>query len=935
MVTNKSIEWFENVDKISELSREDALNNLVNKRRFLKRKIYTLKGKTAAAIYGESQVGKSYLVSSLLTTEGKPFCLMANDQSYNFIKDINPHGDGSESTSLVTRFSTSYKSTNEDFPIKAELLTPIDIITVLCDCFYSDVKLSHELRLSSLHINEKLKQIKSEYPLETICHSTIDGDDVLNLKDYFSNYLSKADNILSSNFFEIISKLIQRIDFSRWGEVFSLLWNENKVLTNLFNQLINIHSQLSFSENIYLPIDAVLNEKGTILDVKRIKEMYSDFDGVESKYESKTDVLIIDNNGEKHLNFEKSFLCTLISEIIVSLPEEIIKSKPFLKHIDLLDFPGARSRMTHPEELIEQKTIHDLLLRGKVAYLFNKYSDFEKINLLLFCAKHTDPVQRNMPEMLNSWVHKVVGETVEQRERFIQSAKIPPLFIIGTWFNVNLEYDPIKDSKANDDSLNYRWDQRFVRSLSKELLKTDTYNWFTKWTSSNPNFQNLYLLRDFEKSESKSSIFKGYDEFKIEKEEVKPKNYPDFREKLRKSFLNFPFVKQHFEDAAIAWDSAATINKDGTIRIINKLNTAAENINLARSNKITDELNRNLKSVFGVLEQNYHDSDISALLKKAKQKAGNIQLNLDSAFGKDPYFFGSLMLKLMLTQSGIYELFITKVQQLENKNQADLDRYSAIRINVPELNPNNDFDTNLEFLRVQYGKSSLEECREDFEADDINLDELFYGNQDRVSMLSQILAEEVSDFWFNKLSAENDDTISEILKPAVFYDLCSMLKSLYDKLDITSIIKDKIKPYVDNTREVSYDMVADICTSVINRFVKSIGYEFYTHENIESLKTDNEALNLGLKFEDNAVNKTKTKEEAAVLISNMARIDELLNKNPLPKEDIMYLPNYANYIKWYNFLKIGFMNGLDKPNFDIEANERLGVIKNEVAELNY
>ena len=130
------------------------------------------------------------------------------------------------------------------------------------------------------------------------------------------------------------------------------------------------------------------------------------------------------------------------AELIFSQPDELLVSKPFLKETDLLDFPGARSRLTLPQNEINTEIIPELMLRGKVAFLFNKYSDAEKINVLLFCSKHEQPGQRAMPEMLNNWINKIVGETPEAREAFVNRSKIPPLFIIATFFNVNLQFNP-------------------------------------------------------------------------------------------------------------------------------------------------------------------------------------------------------------------------------------------------------------------------------------------------------------------------------------------------------------------------------------------------------------------------------------------------------------------------------------------------------------
>src|SRR5690606_38502020 len=129
----------------------------------------------------------------------------------------------------------------------------------------------------------------------------------------------------------------------------------------------------------------------------------------------------------------------------------------FLKETDLLDFPGARGRMTLAENKLSEKNIPELLIRGKVAYLFNKYSDAEKINIFMLCAKHEQAAQRSMPEMISNWIDKFVGDTAEKREKFISASKISPLFIVGAFFNENLRFNSIHDKIGDLSSLKNRW----------------------------------------------------------------------------------------------------------------------------------------------------------------------------------------------------------------------------------------------------------------------------------------------------------------------------------------------------------------------------------------------------------------------------------------------------------------------------------------------
>ena len=935
-IIEKSIKWVKETESMRGAKGENAYRNLVDFRRKLNKKKFALEGNPAAAMYGESQVGKSYLIAGLLSEQGKPFSITDNSgMVYDFIADINPPGGGSESTSLVSRFSVNYNPINKKFPVKAILLSPADIVLVLCDSFYNDLKPVHDLTLQAEQINAEIDILKSylqdrrQQQQSVLCE-----DDVLDMQDYFTNYLPKANNVLNSRFFAEISLLIAKAKPSEWKDIFSLLWYKNEKITMLFSKLIAEYEKLNFSNIVYLPVDSVLYKHGTLLDVKRLEEMYETPEKIEPDYKADTTVLC----GEHEISFAKSFLCALSAELVFSQPTTLLETKPFLKETDLLDFPGARSRLTLPQNLIETKNVPELLLRGKVAYLFNKYSDAEKINVLLFCVRHEQPGQRAMPEMLNNWINKVVGETPEKRESFISKSKIPPLFIIGTFFNVNLQYDPLRDKIGDDSHLNYRWYQRFETTLAKQMLNTDTYLWFRDWITTNANFQNIFLLRDFEKSESISHIFKGYNANKTELEEVIPTNYPDFRKNLRQSFIEYPFVKQHFENPAESWDEAAGINKDGTKLIIDKLTIAANNIDAARREKIIRELNTILTETIKLLNDNYNSPDKAESLLKAVRTAGKMQGKLDVAIGKNPYFFGTMMKELMLNNTNVYDLYIEKIRDIERRDIVNMDKYVGIRNRVPELSPNDSFEANLERLRLCYAMQTLKECQDFFEQEEgIDLNELFYGNAERVKNFSQVLADALEVYWFEDYMLENRQNLANIFSEEGLQNVQDMLRRLFNKLQISKIIAERIRHYVDGYRNIEdvYEMIADISAEIINKFINSVGLEYFDESNFNDLKKARENIEGELIWEHNDLqDETNNKEDIAELITDMGNLPELLNQNP-PSEKAKRLPNYRSYIVWSDLLMAGFVTASGVPDYDPIANERLGKIIEQCETIKY
>jgi len=938
-IIEESIKWVNETTSMRGLKGESAYRKLVNYRRKLNSKKSAIEDNPAAAIFGQSQVGKSYLVSNLLTDTEKPFCISdQNGKEFDFIADINPVGSGSESTSLVSRFSVNYIPVNTKYPIKAKLLAPVDLILVLCDSFYNDIKVSRDQMLKSDEIDSAVNEIKNKWSTREIQQNFLTEDNMHEIKDYFNDIFStKAINI-SDSFFEEISLLISKIRPNEWKEVFSLLWNRNEEFSELFSNLIEKYESLNFIDTLYLPIEAVLSKHGTLLDVRRLKEIFQDPEKIESEYRGETNLLLIECNKEKEIkSFPKTYLCALSAELIFSLPEDLLHSKPFIKETDLLDFPGSRARKTTPENNILKAQMSEFLIRGKVAYLFNKYSYSEKISIMLFCAQHKQPDERAMPEVLAPLIKRIIGDSPESREEFIKNSKISPLFIISTFFNVNLEYDPLKDKYDSDFYLNFRWSQRFDDSLAAQLIDTRTYSWFNEWTTSKSFFQNIYLLRDFKYS---GKIFKGYLSGKKETAKIEdPEQYPNFSEKLRQSFIEYTFVKNHFENPTESWDSAASLNQDGTELIIKKLTIAANNINPARLEKFRIELNSITCDILKLMKEYYNSPDKAESLRRSLRTAGLIQAKLDIAFGRNPFIFGMLMKRLMLNQSDVFNLFIDKIRDIERRDVINTDIYIAIRMKVPELNPDEDFDPNLERLRAAYEFETLQECKDFFEQKiKINLNELFYSKSKRVMNFSQILALSLESYFFNIHFDTARQNIADEISEEDLQNIQNMLKRLFTKLQIKEIISAKIRHYIDGYRNIEevYEMIADISTEVINKFVCSVGLEFYDESNFNDLEKASENIEGMLLWEHNELKYEKiSREEVVELITKLKNVPELLNRPKLPRDEIKMLPNFRNYIIWSDLLKAGFVVANGVPEYDPIANGILGRILEKCQTIKY
>ena len=53
-----------------------------------------------------------------------------------------------------------------------------------------------------------------------------------------------------------------------WVKIFSILWNNNEELSHLFSLLVNEFKKINFETEVYVPFEAVLRDKGTLLKIE-------------------------------------------------------------------------------------------------------------------------------------------------------------------------------------------------------------------------------------------------------------------------------------------------------------------------------------------------------------------------------------------------------------------------------------------------------------------------------------------------------------------------------------------------------------------------------------------------------------------------------------------------------------------------------------------
>lgn len=947
----------------AKVDKKKSYKVLAQKRRVIKKIRNVCANKASVAIYGQSQCGKSHLSSSLLSADGSPLLVVdrMNNCTHEFLTHLNPQGKN-EATGIITRFTTQQQpDISEDYPVHVKLMSIKDIVLMLCDGYYNDIKNHNPFN------PERIKDLLNDLRNNTVEQSQryISEDDIGEIEEYFNNYFSQAIfYALSENetdFFGELSLIIEKLPEEKIIDALCVYWNNDQGMSEKFRQLFNACKQLGFAEDAYISFrelnNAITNNKtllhvswldlnnGTIMSSVRYKQADGNY---------------------AVTNISKELLAAICAEVVLEIdPPQLSQEnaggkveyiKSILNSVDILDFPGARGRGGY---LTTAGCEAQIIRRGKVGYYFNKYTAERRINALLFCWEPNVFDAKPMENILRKWVDVAVGCTPDDRSQFMKNMEFPPLFFVGTKFNLLLN-PTTADREDNDNALNERWENWFVGQLSQDIIGVptttddnrvnDNYRWFKSWTVESPNFNNCYLLRDFRYS---NNIYGGWSLNNRENEERNDdyEPYKGFYERLKGSFNGHHFVQQHFADANSRWDAASNANCDGSLLIACNLASIVTHISKAAADKNKRDVKDAVKRVIEELKIHHYSENEEEKLEKAKDSAARLQASLDVAFGRDPYYFGHFMKAVTITESAVHEAFSRVFPQMAKV--ANIGNYVFVYAKAPDLNPNNTFEGNLQILRAAYGFNNDDECRRYFERDlQIDLVDLFRRSEFGLQSPSQLLAATLKTCWFDEwLRGTRSKTLTDMLGEVPYKELVDMLQSLFEKYKIERRVAHTIHGYVDefgvNVKNLG-EMIADICAEMLNKFVQTVGYEYYSKEDgvVDAINEISARHNLGLDFHfveggnpipiiaddvhHNNIAEVMTMMDDTVGIQNLLR-----DPNEHSIDDLArVIPGFRQSCRWRDLAKIGYIITSDIPHYDIETNNSLGQIIRECETIN-
>lgn len=619
-LTAQALAWIEdaqNTDLVG-VEAKSLVQMMRRNARRARRLARAAKTRMSVSVFGPSQAGKSFLVSVLARPQDGP--LIADFEgaggSLDYIREINPEGEG-ESTGLVTRFTMDRASTPDGYPVRLTLLSEADILRTLLNSFFMDGDRSEP----NPEPGEIAAHLDAFKPRAAGARVGMTEDDVYEIGEYVEAVFGReAYAVALRPFWEEAAVIAPGLNPEDRAAFFAPLWGGHQAFSDLYLRLVKALEQLGHAEEIYAGLDALVPRDTSIIDVKTL-----------SGAADSAPLSVMSAQG-KPVALPRSVVCGLAAELV--LPMQSLPSAMFAE-TDLLDFPGARNRFEQDLNKAfnedAEGILPELLLRGKVAYLFDRYVQNQEITSMLLCVPDSNMETVDLPGLVQNWIGTTHGATPE-----IRAKTDCVLFAVLTKFDKHLG-----DSAAEGGD-----ETRFERRMTASLLEKfgrGSDNWVDEWTPGRP-FSNCFWLRN------PNYYVDGLMEYDAGKRETQIRADKQARiGELRDGCLAAASVRRHFADPAAAWDAALSLNDGGVSYLTQALETVCKPDSKLR--QIQTQLVQARAELRQAISPFHVADDVETRIAEKRQAVTQIIDDLEDSLAR--HRFGAVLAALMVDQHEI------------------------------------------------------------------------------------------------------------------------------------------------------------------------------------------------------------------------------------------------------------------------------------------
>ena len=746
--------------------------------------------KMCVGVFGPSQSGKSYLISALARTPQGALLADFCGTTHDFITEINPEG-GRESTGLVTRFTTTPPpDMTPDFPIRLRLLTETDVVRVLANTYYADC--DHKDAPDAEALDAALDELEQTAGPE---NNAVSADDVEDLREYLQrNFASRPRvQMLQYGYWTRAAALAPRLDTAGRARLFSQIWNGTPQFHDLLLSLSRALEALGRPAEVDCPDAALLPRTQSIIDVVTLQRLDKPDDGDSLPLRAV--------QGGRTARLPRAVITALTAELTIVMRE---KPDDFFDYTDLLDFPGYRSRYQLDDltrALEREDKLSDLFLRGKVAYLFERYCEERELTSMLLCIGPGNQEVQDLPRAIQEWIASTHGEDPRSR-----AGRPSALFFVLTKMDMEFE------KKAGMPSVEKRWDIRLHASLLDFFGKQ--YDWPHNWDGTHP-FTNTFLLRN--------PNFRCEAVFEFDADGREKNVRPDqeaFVADVRRAFLDSETVRRHVANPGEVWDAAMRLN-DGGVALLRQRLRPLCNPELKRE-QLRVSLAEQCRGLTGLLQAYCPSGDAAARRAEKAELARRLARALAQVASAQR--LGKLMRRLQVEDWQLYNVCIRMSRTLPDDAQTPPTGIIGRRVKAEDL-----------LLDIFGDEAPLPEPAES--AAPLARDTV------------DILTDHLLDYWFDQLRDFAADTQARALfaLPEDLHNaLCRELQAAALRLRLRERMAEALRAasaYGNIERERLFWKQASIAADAINAFVDWLGFDpRHTAANARTIPAGNRTM---------------------------------------------------------------------------------------------
>ena len=514
----------------------------------------------AAAVYGPSQVGKSLFMGQVLKPHSEAFSPLGRDEQHgepayykdlSFDTDLNPQSGSNEATALVTRFTTKDRiaaSVSPEFPVMVRALTRAEWLRVLARGFHVECK-TPDRSWQQAQVEELFEELSRNHP-----GREVDRKWRMDLLDAFS-YMRNVDRRGFPAKEAVLSGLISRYPLSEEGyqaAAAALFWDNWQSLTNLFIRISGFLARISSAAHDpailthWAGVRFLLDSQRSKVHERRISKCFTHVAWNDFHLRERDGWYVLEyhpgsGNGTEDQEIIQAGMLELVMPI---LPHRLNDDwRRVIEQMDFLDVPGMRAgrqgaeqgKRTAAETIDEQM---EIVKRGKVAYLFERYTEELQIQTLLLLSRGGNlEVTAQMKYHIDKWGKARYGEkTWPLRVR----DEVPALFIGMTGIDEEFRN---REEYADKGLYEQRLGQ-LVDALGTVMAD---------FGGRGKAFTNTYPIR-----------YPGtWDTSREQRESEDPEKW----NRARKAFLGSEMVRAYMRSAEQRWDTAMR-DDDGGLSLI-------------------------------------------------------------------------------------------------------------------------------------------------------------------------------------------------------------------------------------------------------------------------------------------------------------------------------------------------------------------------------